>query len=70
MFIQCALSMSPKEPTAFRMAADVMAGLRAVKERDGVPMSVQIDRALRVWLESKGVKTQAASRRVQPRRKA
>ena len=47
--------MSPKELTAFRIAPDVMAGLRAVKERDGVPLSVQVDRALRMWLAEKGV---------------
>lgn len=47
--------MSPKELTAFRVEADVMEGLRAIKERDGVPLSVQVDRALRAWLESKGV---------------
>ena len=47
--------MSPKELTAFRVDADVMEGLRQVKDRDGVPLSVQVDRALRVWLEEKGV---------------
>ncbi|MCX6539608.1 MAG: hypothetical protein NT151_11855 [Acidobacteria bacterium] len=62
--------MSPKELTAFRVAPDIMAGLRAIKERDGVPLSVQLDRALRAWLDAKGMQTKTASRRVQPRRKA
>ena len=47
--------MSPKELTAFRLEQDVIEGLRAVKERDGVPYSVQVDRALRAWLAVKGV---------------
>jgi hypothetical protein len=47
--------MSPKELTAFRLELDVIDGLRAVKERDGVPYSVQVDRALRAWLAEKGV---------------
>ena len=47
--------MSPKELTAFRVDADIMEGLRRVKDRDGVPLSVQVDRALRAWLEDKGV---------------
>ena len=47
--------MSPKELTAFRIEPDIMEGLRRVKDRDGVPLSVQVDRALRVWLEEKGV---------------
>ena len=47
--------MSPKELTAFRIEPAVMAGLRRVKDRDGVPLSVQVDRALRAWLKAKGV---------------
>jgi hypothetical protein len=62
--------MSPKELTAFRIAPELMEGLRRVKERDGVPLSVQVHRALVAWLESKGVTTKAASRRAVTRRKA
>ena len=47
--------MSPKELTAFRVDPDIMEGLRRVKDRDGVPLSVQVDRALRAWLKDKGV---------------
>ncbi len=45
--------MSPKELTAFRVDADLMEGLRRVKDRDGVPLSIQVDRALRVWLKTR-----------------
>ena len=58
MFIH--MDMSPKELTAFRVEADIMEGLRRVKDRDGVPLSVQVDRALRVWLEKKGVSAEEA----------
>ena len=54
--------MSPKELTAFRVEADIMEGLRRVKDRDGVPLSVQLDRALRAWLEEKGVTLKKASK--------
>jgi hypothetical protein len=47
--------MSPKELTAFRVEADILEGLRRVKDRDGVPLSVQVDRGLRAWLKKKGV---------------
>jgi hypothetical protein len=47
--------MPPKELTAFRIDPAVMAGLRRVKDRDGVPLSVQLDRALRAWLKKKGI---------------
>jgi hypothetical protein len=54
--------MSPKELTAFRVEADIMEGLRRVKDRDGVPLSVQVDRALRAWLEKKGVTVKKPSK--------
>ena len=44
--------------------------VRSPLKYDGVPISEQVRRALRKWLESKGVKGRAASRRVSPRRKA
>jgi hypothetical protein len=54
--------VSPKELTAFRLDPAVLDGLRAVKDRDGVPLSVQVDRALRAWLESKGLKVEKPDR--------
>lgn len=45
----------PKEMTAFRIESEIMDGLRRVKDRDGIPFSIQIDRALRAWLQKKGV---------------
>ena len=60
MFIH--VGMSPKELTAFRVEPDIMAGLRRVKARDGVPLSVQVDRALRAWLAEKGVALKKASK--------
>jgi len=47
--------MSPKEMTAFRIEPEIMDGLRRVKDRDGMPFSIQVDRALRAWLEKKRV---------------
>jgi hypothetical protein len=39
----------------FRVEDDVLAGMERLKERDGIPYSEQIRRALRFWLASKGV---------------
>ena len=44
-----------KELTAFRMAPDLMAAMRAVKAKEGIPVAVQIDFAVRAWLKQKGV---------------
>jgi len=51
--------MSPKQMTAFRLELDVIDGLNRVKDRDGIPFSVQVDRALRAWLDKKGVRLKA-----------
>lgn len=48
--------MSPKELTAFRMAPEVMEAARELKDREGIPVAVQIDKAMRDWLKKKGVK--------------
>jgi hypothetical protein len=44
-----------------------MNGLKAVWERDGVQPSEQVRRAVRAWLESKGV-IKAERKRVSPRK--
>lgn len=38
------------------------AGLKTIKERDGVPESEQVRRALDAWLQSKGVKKKPAKK--------
>jgi len=55
--------MSPKELTAFRVDPHIMEGLRQVKDRDGIPLSVQVHRALEVWLNSKGVTQRKTERK-------
>jgi hypothetical protein len=48
--------MTPTRRIAtFRLDDDLLAGLKAVEERDGVPPSEQARRAIRMWLEAKGV---------------
>lgn len=46
----------------FWLDAQQREGLRAVKERDGVPESEQIRRAIAFWLEAKGVTSKKAGR--------
>ena len=48
--------------TAFRLEADLLSALQEIKHRDGVPVSEQVRRALRAWVESKGVTTAAPKR--------
>lgn len=36
------------------MAPDLMKALRDIRTKDGIPVSVQIDRAVRAWLKHRG----------------
>lgn len=48
--------VTPKVRYNFWLDVEQRDALRAVKERDGIPESEQIRRAIDAWLESKGVK--------------
>ena len=54
----------------FRIDDDLIEGLQTVWERDGIKIPEQIRRAVRVWLESKGIKSTAKSARVGTQRRA
>ena len=43
-----------KQLYTFRIEPSVLRALEAITERDGVPVSEQIRRGIRMWLESKG----------------
>jgi hypothetical protein len=48
--------MTPARKVAtFRVDNDLLEAMRRLQERDGMPQSEQIRRALRPWLEAKGV---------------
>jgi hypothetical protein len=47
--------VTPKRIYSFMIDPDLAAALKAVKERDGVPEGEQIRRALRQWMERRGV---------------
>jgi hypothetical protein len=59
--------MTPKRVTTIRIDESILAGLQTVKERDGVPVSEQVRRALSLWLEQKGIvksdRTRASTRK-------
>jgi hypothetical protein len=44
-----------KRTTTVRIDEELLTGLQAIKDRDGVPISEQIRRAIDSWLESKGI---------------
>lgn len=62
--------MSPHPPTTFRIDPELLDGLQELKERDGVPHSEQVRRAIRMWLESKGITVKTERPRVSSRKRS
>ncbi len=50
--------MSPLVSTTFKLEPELIAALREVKERDGIPQTEQVRRAIKLWLVQKGVEVQ------------
>jgi len=55
--------MARRVSRTYRLEADLVAGLEQVSQRDGVPVSTQVRRAIRDWLERRGVVKAARSAR-------
>lgn len=49
------LRVARLKQTAFRVEPDVLEALQKIKQRDGLPVSEQVRRALLAWVEAKGV---------------
>ena len=47
----------------FRVDEELFAGMQRLTERDGIPVSEQVRRALRMWLEAKKIHVKAPRRR-------
>ena len=64
------MSVTPRTRYNFFIDDDQRDGLREVKERDGIPESEQIRRAIDRWLDEKGVRKTADRARAKRARKA
>jgi hypothetical protein len=51
----------PRTMHSFYLEPELSAGLKAIKERDGITESEQVRRAVRQWLERKGLKVKAST---------
>lgn len=47
--------MTPLKQTNFRLEEELLAALQQIRDRDGIPVSEQVRRAIRNWIVSKGV---------------
>jgi hypothetical protein len=62
--------MTPTHVTTLRIDDQLMDGLRAVKERDGIPVSVQVRRAIEAWLREKAVDVKSERPRASTRKRS
>jgi uncharacterized protein (DUF4415 family) len=63
--------MSPKEPTALRIDADLMNAMRSLKERKGIPVTTQLEMAVRDWLKREhGIIVKAERKRAVTRKRS
>ena len=62
--------MAPQTAITFRIDDEQLERLRALKERDGIPLNEQVRRAIDMWLQAKGAEIKTAHRRAGTRRKA
>ena len=57
------LPMTPLVPATFRLEAELIAALQELKERDGVPATESVRRAIKALLELKGVDVKKSVRK-------
>ena len=62
------MTPSDKKQTAFRIDPDILEALQEIKSRVGIPLSEQVRRALRAWLEQQGVRKSERPRAVTRKR--
>jgi len=62
--------VAPKEITNFRIDSDLLDALRHIRGRDGLPIAEQVRRAIRICVESKGVKMKAERKRAVTRKRS
>lgn len=62
--------MSPKETTALRLDADLLEAMRQVRDKDGIPVTTQIEMAVREWLVKRRALPKAARKRAVTRKRA
>lgn len=61
--------MTPLRPANFRLEEELMEALERIRERDGIPLTEQVRRALRTWIESKGVEVRTERKRAATRKR-
>jgi hypothetical protein len=56
-------------PANFRLEAELLEALQAVKDRDGIPITEQVRRAIVLWLQQRGVTPKTERKRAATRKR-
>ena len=56
-------AVSPKEKTALRLDAELLKAMSSVREREGIPVTTQLEMAVRDWLTKRGTIAKAGRKR-------
>lgn len=55
--------MTPLIPTNIRIDEELIDAMQSIRDRDGIPVSEQVRRAIQAWVETKGVIVKKADRK-------
>lgn len=61
--------VTPLKPTNFRLEVELLLGLQAVRDREGISVSEQVRRAIQLWLRDKGVTMKTERKRAATRKR-
>lgn len=62
--------MSSKETTALRLDVELLTAMRRVKEAEGIPVTTQIEFAVRDWLTRRGTLAKTDRKRAATRKRS
>jgi hypothetical protein len=60
--------MTPLRQTNFRLEDELLAALQEIRDRDGIPVTEQVRRAIRNWIKAKGAKVRATRKHAATRK--
>jgi hypothetical protein len=61
--------MSPKEKTALRLDVQLLKTMRGIREREGIPVTTQLEMAVRDWLTKRGTNAKSGRKRAVTRKR-
>ena len=62
-------AVSPKEKTALRLDVQLLKAMRSVREREGIPVTTQLEMAVRDWLTKRGTIAKTGRKRATTRKR-